>query len=201
MMTKRIAIAVAIIAAMALVLTLYLPRARQVDVSPQGTVAIGGPFTLVNTKGDLVSEVDLKGRYSLIFFGFTHCPDICPIALQTMTQALRAAGPVATKVQPVFITVDPERDPPEVMAAYLASFDPRFWGLTGTPDQVKGAETSYKVFAAKAPMKDANGQPTGDYTMNHTGFIYLMDRNGAYAAHFDKDASADDIAKRIAALQ
>jgi cytochrome oxidase Cu insertion factor (SCO1/SenC/PrrC family) len=201
-MGKRIAVAVAILAAMLLVLALYLPAFRPTPQTGPGVgeVSIGGAFTLSDVHGNIVTESNLKGRYSLVFFGFTHCPDICPLALQVMTQALDAAGPAANKVQPVFITVDPERDTPASMAAYVASFHPRFLALTGTPEQVQGAAKSYRVYAAKAPLKDAEGKETGDYTVTHTGFIYLMDRDGRYLAHFQKDATPEDIAARLRQL-
>lgn len=201
-MAKRITIAFLILAAMVLILFLYLPgmRPEQPSSTSTGTVAIGGPFTLTDVQGRTVTEVDLKGRYSLVFFGFTHCPDICPLALQVVSQALEAAGPAAEKVQPVFITIDPERDTAEALAAYMANFDPRFMALTGTPEQVQVAEKSYRVFAAKVPTKDAEGKDTGDYAMNHTGYIYLMDRNGKYLAHFQKDTAPDELAARLKQL-
>jgi protein SCO1/2 len=201
-MGKRIAVAIGIMAAMVLVLTLYLPglRPQQPSTGATGTVAIGGPFTLTDTRGDIFTDVNLKGRYSLIFFGFTHCPDICPLTLQIITQALEAAGPAASKVQPVFITLDPERDNAEALKAYMASFDPRFVALTGTPDQVKGAEKSYRVFSAKVPIRDAEGKDTGDYAVNHSGYIYLMDRDAKYLAHFQKDADPETIAAQLRQL-
>jgi protein SCO1 len=203
MIAKRIAVAAALLGAMVLILTLYLPGVRPpapAITMASGTVAIGGPFALTDTKGNAVTEASLAGRYSLIFFGFTHCPDICPLTLQTITQALEAAGPAADNVQPVFITLDPERDTPEAMAAYVASFHPRFVALTGTPEQVKGTIQSYKVYAAKIPVKDGDGNDTGDYSLSHTGYIYLMDTAGKYLAHFDKNAKAADIAARLRQL-
>ncbi len=202
MIAKRIAVAVALLGAMALILTLYLPGVRPQPqvVTGTGTVAIGGPFLLMDAKGNAVTEASLQGHYSLVFFGFTHCPDICPLTLQIITHALEEAGPAAENVQPVFITLDPERDTPEAMAAYVAAFHPRFVALTGTPEQVKTATQSYKVYAAKVPVKDGDGKDTGDYTVSHTGYVYLMDRDGKYLAHFDKDATAQDIAARLRQL-
>lgn len=201
-MAKRITVAVLILAATALILVLYLPgmRPEQPSTAGVGKVAIGGPFTLTDAKGATVTDVNLKGRYSLVFFGYTHCPDICPLSLQLVTQALEAAGPDAAKVQPVFITIDPERDTTEALSAYMANFDPRFMALTGTPEQVKSAEQSYRVFAAKVPIKDDKGNDTGDYGMSHTGYIYLMDRNGEYLDHFQNDTTAEALAARIRAL-
>ncbi len=201
-MVKRLAIALALLLATLLVLLLYLPEMRpQPPVSmASGAVAIGGPFTLVDAKGETVTDANLKGRYSLIYFGFTNCPDICPLALQTMTQALEAAGPAADGVQPVFISVDPERDTADALAGYIANFHPRFLALTGTVEQAREAAKSYKVYAAKAPVKDADGKETGDYTVNHTGYIYLMDRDGKYLAHFPSEAKADEITAAIRQL-
>lgn len=201
-MGKRIATALLVLAGTLVVLVLYLPGLR-----PQGTatgvpastagVNIGGPFTLQDADGKAVTAADLKGRYSLVFFGFTHCPDICPLALQTITRALDEAGPAADRVQPVFITVDPERDTPEAMKAYAANFHPRLLALTGSPAQVEEVSRAYKVYAAKAPLKDADGKDTGDYTVTHTGFIYLMGPDGKYLSHFGKDATSADIATRL----
>ena len=200
-MIQRIAVALAILIATLLVLVLYHPAMRP---PPQGlssgAVTIGGPFTLTDTTGRTVTEADLKGQYSLIFFGFTHCPDICPLALQIMTQALEEAGPAAEKVRPIFITLDPERDTAQVMAGYIANFHPRFLGLTGTAEQIRAAAQSYRVYAAKSPLKDADGKEIADYTINHTGFTYLMDRDGQYLAHFGKEAGAQDIAARLRQL-
>jgi protein SCO1/2 len=201
-MAKRITIAFLILASMGLILMLYHPgmRPEQPNTGAVGRVAIGGPFTLTDAQGKAVTETDLKGRYSLIFFGFTHCPDICPLTLQIMSQALEAAGDAAAKVQPVFISVDPERDTAEALSAYMANFDGRFMALTGTAEQVKGATQSYRVFAAKVPIRDAEGKDTGDYAVNHTGYIYLMDRDGQYLAHFQKDVAPAELAQRIQQL-
>ncbi len=203
-MPGRIAVAVILVVSMVLVLVLYWPAAPPGQpigtVSGTGAVAIGGPFTLTDSTGNTVTAADLKGSYSLIFFGFIRCPDICPLALQVMTQALEKAGPAADQVRPVFITVDPARDTPDAMASYIANFHPRFLALSGTEEQVRRATQSYRVYAAKAPLKDADGKDTGDYTVTHTGFIYLMGRDGRYIAHFEKDATAEGIAERLRQL-
>jgi cytochrome oxidase Cu insertion factor (SCO1/SenC/PrrC family) len=195
-MGKRIGIALMILAGTVLILMLYMPGIRpqpRPDIVVAGQAAIGGPFTLEDTKGEAVTESVLTGHYSLVYFGYTFCPDICPLALQNMTQALMMAGPVAETVLPVFITIDPERDTKEVMAAYLGHFHPRMIGLTGTPEQLRAAERGYKVYAAKSPGSE--GKP--DYMIDLTGYIYLMDRAGHYVAHFPKDATAQDISARL----
>ena len=199
-MVKRLSIALAILAGSILILLLYGPGLRprpMTTTTVSGVAAIGGPFTLIDTKGNTVTEAVLQGRYSLIYFGYTYCPDICPLALQNMTQALEMAGPVAEDVLPVLITIDPERDTPEVLASYMTHFSPRFLALTGTPEQVQAAERSYRVYAAKSQATDKSSDDGGNYLMDHTGYIYLMDRTGQYVANFQKDATPADIAARL----
>lgn len=162
-----------------------------------GEVLIGGPFTLVSTAGTTVTEDILLGHYSLVYFGFTHCPDICPLALQGMTEAIDALGPAGDGILPVFISLDPERDTPDAMAGYITNFHPRFVGLTGSIEQIEAAAAQYKVYARKAFLKDADGNNTGDYLVDHTGFTYLMDPSGRYAHHFSKDATAQEMAEYI----
>lgn len=201
MMIKRLLIGSLILLGTLLVLLLYLPAMRPQPVPMQvqttGEVQIGGPFTLINTRGEQVNESLLEGHYSLVYFGFTYCPDICPLALQTITETLETLGPVGDEVMPVFISLDPERDTPEVVASYLEHFHPRFVGLTGTLAQTTAAAEEYRVYAKKSFLKDADGVETGDYTVDHTGFLYLMNPAGRYADHFSKDATAPEIAERL----
>ena len=195
-MGKRIGIGLMVLAGTILILILYLPGMRpqpQSATTFTGQAALGGAFTLENTKGEPVTESVLSGHYSLIYFGYTFCPDICPLALQNMTQALQMAGPVADDVLPVFITIDPERDTKEVIAAYLGHFHPRMIGLTGTPEQLREVERLYRVYAAKS----AGSEGKADYMMDHTGYVYLMDRAGKYVTHFPKDATSKDISARL----
>jgi protein SCO1/2 len=176
-------------------LVLYLPgvRPERSDVrTVAGAPAIGGAFELVDQHGNAVTDADLKGRYALVFFGFVNCPDICPLTLQTLTQALEMAGPMAEEVVPVFITVDPARDTPEAMAQYIANFHPRFLALTGTPDEAKRAADAYRVYFRKAAE-----QEPGEYMMEHSGFVYFMGKDGGYITHFNSAATAQDIAARI----
>ena len=176
-------------------------------------VAIGGPFTLVDHESRPVTETNFKGRFMLVYFGYTFCPDVCPTALTDMGDALGMLGEAADKVTPVFITVDPDRDTPEHLKEYLKFFHPRLVGLTGTPEQTAAALKAYKVFAAKAaalepePKHDhPEGQKPGDghthgdeddYLMDHTSIIYLMGPDGAYKAHFSHGVTADHMAKGI----
>lgn len=200
-MIKRLLIGAIIMLGTLVVLLLYLPSNRmppqRASQNVSGEVQIGGPFSLVNAAGELVSEDILRGHYSLIYFGFTYCPDICPLALQTMSEALDILGPQAEEILPVFISLDPERDSPDVMADYVANFHPRFIGLTGSFDQTTAAAQQYRVYAKKAFLKDADGNETGDYLIDHTGFTYLMNPAGGYAEHFSKDTSALQMAARI----
>lgn len=133
-----------------------------------GTSSVGGPFTLTNQDGQRVTERDYAGRTHLVFFGFTHCPDVCPTTLQQIGDVLQALGPKGRDTRALFIAVDPERDTPDALKTYLASFDPRIVGLTGTPEEVAGAVKAYRAYVRKVPTKE------GDYTMEHTALVYVM---------------------------
>jgi cytochrome oxidase Cu insertion factor (SCO1/SenC/PrrC family) len=199
-MAKRIAIAILLLGAMVFMLNVYLPGAPSPELQGNAPSAalFGGTFALTDAKGNAVTDAALKGHYSLVFFGFTHCPDVCPLTLQKLTQAIELAPGV--DVQPVFISVDPERDTPEAMASYAASFHPRLLALTGTPEQVQAAAKVYRVFYEKEPLKDASGNLTGDYTMNHSGSVFLMDKEGRFLDRFDSNATSAAIAVRLQAL-
>jgi len=156
--------------------------------------AIGGPFKLTDQNGKTVTDADLKGKWNLVFFGYTHCPDTCPTALNEMALALDQLGPKKNSVGVVFITVDPERDTPAALKDYLASFDAPVTGLTGTPDEVAQAAKDYRVYYAKHP------RPDGGYDMDHSAVIYIMDPQGRFTATLTPDATADDMAKRLQKL-
>ena len=153
--------------------------------------AIGGPFQLTDQSGAVVTEKSLEGRPTLIFFGFTHCPDVCPTSLFEMSEVLRAMGKDADSVNAYFISVDPERDSPDAMKDYLSSFDPHLKGLTGDPEILAKVLTEYRVYAKKVPLKD------GDYTMDHTALVYLMDRNGRFVAPFNLKRTPDEAAAEL----
>ena len=140
---------------------------------------IGGPFHLTDQDGRAVSDQDLKGKPALIFFGFTHCPDVCPTTLFDVSEVLRGLGPDANRVGAAFITVDPERDTSASMKDYLSSFDPHLRGLTGDPDAIKAVAKSYRVYYKKVPLEG------GDYTMDHTAIVYLMSKDGHFIAPFN----------------
>jgi protein SCO1 len=150
--------------------------------------AIGGPFQLTDQSGAVFTDKNLEGRPSLIFFGFTHCPDVCPTSLFEISEVLRAMGKDADKVNAVFVTVDPERDTAASMKDYLSSFDPHLKGLTGDPAAVQKVITEYRVYAKKVPLKD------GDYTMDHTALVYLMDRDGHFVAPFNLSRKPEEAA-------
>lgn len=160
----------------------------------EGKALIGGPFKLVDHTGKMVTEKDFAGRKMLVFFGFTHCPDICPSGLQVMSAALDQLGDKAGAVVPIFVTVDPERDTPEVMAKYVTSFHPRLVGLTGSQDAIKAAAKAYRVYYKKAGT-DGDG---ANYNVDHTSIIYLMDERGQFVTHFTHPNSADKFAEQLA---
>lgn len=177
------------------VLLLTTPQGGQ-PVQSSGTALIGGPFSLTGTDGKIVTDRDFRGRYMLIFFGFTHCPDICPAQLQVIARALDQLGDKAKKVVPIFITVDPERDRPAAMAEYVKSFGPNFVGLTGSPEAIAAAAKAYRVAYSKVENKDS----AGDYTVDHSALVYLMDREGRYVTHFAYGTSAQEIAEKLGPL-
>lgn len=153
--------------------------------------AIGGPFQLTDQNGKTVTDKNLKGKPTLIFFGYTHCPDVCPTSLFEISEVLRAMGKDADKVNAVFISVDPERDTQATMKDYLSSFDPHLEGLSGDPAEIAKVITSYRVYAKKVPTKD------GDYTMDHTALIYLMDRDGRFVSPFNLKRSPEEAATEL----
>ncbi len=141
--------------------------------------SVGGPFRLEDQNGKTVSDADMKGKPFLVFFGFTRCPDICPTTLFEMSQMFKALGPDADRVGALFITVDPERDTQKVLKDYLSNFDPHLRGLTGDRPAIDAAIKEYRVYAKKVPL------PDGDYTMDHTAVVYLMDKDGRFVAPFN----------------
>jgi len=165
--------------------------------SPIGpaVAAVGGPFHLEDQNAKLVSDADMKGRPFLVFFGFTHCPDVCPTTLFDISEVLKSLGPDADRTGALFITVDPERDTPAVLKDYLANFDPHLRGLTGDPAAVQAALKAYRVYAKKVPLQG------DDYTMDHTAVVYLMDKDGRFVAPFNLKrtpaAAADDLRRYL----
>lgn len=156
------------------------------SMAVQGVPAIGGPFTLVDHTGKTFTDADYRGRPMAVFFGFTHCPEVCPTTLMQMASLTRQIGAAADRLQILLITVDPERDTPEQLALYLQSFDPRVVGLTGSREQIDTALGAYKAYAKKIPTADG-------YTMDHSASVYLMKADGSFRTTIDyheEEASA-----------
>jgi cytochrome oxidase Cu insertion factor (SCO1/SenC/PrrC family) len=160
--------------------------------SSSGEALIGGAFRLTNQDSVEVSDVDFRGKLMLVYFGFTHCPTICPTDMALMSEAMKDLGADSDKVQPIFITIDPERDDVAQVKTFLSNFYPGFQGLTGTPEQIAAVANTYKVFYRKAEAKDLN-----EYLMDHSGYIYLMGRDGKYLTHFRNDQPAGEIVEGI----
>jgi cytochrome oxidase Cu insertion factor (SCO1/SenC/PrrC family) len=161
-----------------------------------GQALIGGPFALTDHTGKRVTDQDFRGRYTLVLFGFTFCPDICPSALQVMSAALDRLGPKADRFVPVLITVDPERDTPMQLASYVQSFHPRLVGLTGSSAEIEAVVKAYRVYVKKVP----DPKSTAGYSIDHTSLIYVMGPDGAYVTHFAHTTNADVMAERLAKL-
>ena len=159
-----------------------------------GTVQVGGPFVLTDQDGKPRTSSDFRGRYQLIYFGYTFCPDACPTELQVMAQAVEALGPAGAKVQPIFITIDPARDTARQLAGYVPLFDKRLVGLTGTPEQIAAVARAYKVYYAKA---EPAGGDAKAYGMNHSSFVYLMNPTGRFLTVFPSDMDSDRMAAEI----
>jgi protein SCO1/2 len=168
---------------------------RLAPASGPQAAAIGGPFRLIDQNGRTVTEQDLNGHPSLVFFGFTHCPDICPSTLFDLSEVMRALGPDAERAHAVFITVDPERDTQPVLKEYLSSFDPHLYGLTGDLDAITAVAKEYRVYFKKVPLDN------GSYTMDHTAIVYLMDKNGRFVSPFSlkrpPEASATELRRYL----
>jgi protein SCO1/2 len=156
---------------------------------------IGGPFQLTDQNGKPLTDGDLKGKPFLVFFGYTHCPDVCPTTLFDISEVLRNLGPDADRAAALFITVDPERDTTASLKDYLSSFDPHLRGLTGDPAALAAVARQYRVYYKKVPLDG------GDYTMDHTGIVYLMDKEGRFVSPFNlkrkPEASAEELRKYL----
>jgi len=166
------------------------------ETTPTETAQIGGTFSLTNQDGIAVSDADFKGKVMLVFFGFTNCGDVCPTTTASFAKILGILGANASQIAPIFISVDPTRDTPEVLKKYVSNFDTRIIGLTGTDEQLKQAASAYKTYFSvnKKDSADKN------YEVDHSSFIYLMDKNGVYTKHFAYDAPAEEIANAVSEL-
>ncbi len=176
------------------ILSYQAPATSGVVQQGTGKPDIGGPFSLTDHTGRRVTEKDFKGGLSLVYFGFTYCPDVCPTELQVMADAMDKLGDKASKVTQLFISVDPERDTVEQMASYVPNFHDRLIGLTGTVDEVKKAAKAYKVYYRKVDDKTSDA----GYTIDHSSIVFLMNPDGEYLAHFSHGTSPDAMATKIA---
>jgi len=171
---------------------LNAPGASVAESAAPSGVSIGGPFTLIDQHGATRHAEDFRGKLMLIYFGYTYCPDVCPTELQTMSDALDKLGAAGEAVQPIFITVDPDRDTAEQHKNYAENFHPRLLALTGSAAQIAEAARAYKVFYQ--PVKRGDGE----YLVDHSSIVYLMGRDGRYLAHFGGNLTADQMAAAIA---
>jgi protein SCO1 len=189
--TRRLAIPFAAF----LVGLIALGAAAVLTLSPasqsSGAPGVGGPFTLLDQNGKAVTDQSFVGKPHLVFFGFTHCPDICPTKLFEISEVLRASGERGRDLHALFITVDPERDTPDVLRSYLGSFDERIVGLTGDPEKIQATVRAYRAFARKVPTKD------GDYTMEHTALVYLMDGKNRFVGSFNLNRPPAEAAQEL----
>ncbi len=194
--TRSLLVLGAFVASLAISLgaVLFVTGSGRSIVSVQAS-AVGGPFHLTDQDGKPISDDDLRGKPFLVFFGFTHCPDVCPTTLFDVSEVMRRLGPDADRTGALFITVDPERDTPATLKDYLSNFDPHLRGATGDPDAIAAVTKAYRVYYKKVPTDN------GDYTMDHTAIVYLMDKNGHFVAPFSlrrtPDAAAAELRKYL----
>ncbi len=155
-------------------------------------VPVGGPFALIDQNGTVRHDTDFRGELMLVYFGYTYCPDACPAALQMMSAALDELGDGAKDIQPIFISVDPERDTVAQMKLYASNFHPRLLALTGTPEQTAAAARAYRIYVEKVKQPGSE-----DYLVDHSSFIFLMGRDGRLLTYFPSDVTADAMAAAI----
>ena len=195
MLRRRHVIILGVVFAAALLLAFVAlsPVFERPRVMVSGIADVGGPFTLTAHTGERISDEAFRGKFMLVSFGFTHCPDVCPAELQVMTAALDGMGPEGERVQPLFITIDPERDTASHLAQYMSHFHPRFIGLTGSADEIAAVAKSYHVWYEKV---DGDSP---DYVMDHTSITYLMGPDGEFVQHFAFGTSADTLKQALLA--
>jgi protein SCO1/2 len=187
--TRLLLVLAAFVAGLASVFAVVLVvSGREPGAVATPAVAIGGPFQLTDQTGRTVTDGDFKGRPYLVFFGYTHCPDACPSTLFDISEVLAKLGPDAERVSALFITIDPERDTPGQLRDYLSNFNPRLTGLTGDAATITAVAKEYRVYARKVPTEN------GDYTMDHTALVYLMDKDGRFVAPFNLKRTPEDAA-------
>ncbi len=190
--SRILPVAAAFLAGLVAVLGVFLYfGGHSVSAIRPAVASVGGPFQLEDQNGKPFSDRDMKGRPFLVFFGYTHCPDVCPTTLFEMSEVLKALGKDADRTGALFITVDPARDTPAELKDYLSNFDPHLRALTGDPAAVAAALKAYRIYAAKVPLKD------GDYTMDHTAAVFLMDKDGRFVAPFNMKQSPEAAAGEL----
>ena len=171
--------------------------------APQAELQIGGTFTLIDQMGKTVHDTDFNGRVMLVFFGFTHCPDECPATVLMFSKMMELLGDKADQVVPIFISVDPQRDTPEVMKNFLSNFDKRIIGLTGTPEQIKKVGEAYKIYYAKTDMSgepvatDKKDAKTTDYAIDHSAYIYMMGKDGKYLRIYPYNITEQELVRAV----
>jgi protein SCO1 len=188
---RRFYAVVSVLVTIAMTLSVAPARSLEQETSPP---AIGKPFTLVAPDGTVITDKTYRGKWLLIYFGYTFCPDICPTTLNAIAGTLDALGPRAGQVQSLFITIDPKRDTPQILARYVDAFDARIVALTGTPAQIGAAARAYGVIYERQDTGD------DDYMYNHTSYIYLTDRQGKFVEAFDGSANSETIVRRLSEI-
>lgn len=189
-----VVLSVALLSAGIVLFAITLATNRHVEAPASSQAAIGGPFTLMDTSSKTVSDQTYRGKWLLVYFGYTFCPDACPTALTNVSGSLEKLGSEAAKIEPLFITVDPKRDTPAVMGEYLKSFDPRIVGLTGSQAQIDSAAKAYRVYIA--PQK-SNGE---DYLVDHSAYFYLVNPQGKFVNVIGGDTSGDQMADKLRSM-
>ena len=178
--------------AIAMVAGFYIFSEKLPADRSEGKADIGGPFSLIDQDGKVFTEQNLKGKYSLVFFGFTNCPEVCPTTLMETTEAIKKLGDDAKNLLPIFISID-SNDNPTSMKTYLTNFHPSIIGLTGSEEQIKKAAAAYKVYYAKINQPESSA----GYTMDHSAYVYFMDKDGNYLTHFSYKDPADKIISTV----
>jgi len=185
------ALALGALGAAAMVVANFRP-----EPGSHAALAIGGPFTLTGSDGKTVTDRSFRGKWMMVYFGYTFCPDACPTTLNDIAETLTELGPLASKITPVFVTIDPERDTPEVMGRYVNSFDPRIVGLTGSAEAIAEVAKEYRVYYKKRPI----GQRPDDYLMDHSSIIYIMNPEGRYVTLISAEQKPAQMATRLRQL-
>lgn len=178
------------------VLAAVLAISQPASCGATSSVTIGGPFSLTAPDGTTVTDQTYRGKWLLVYFGYTFCPNTCPTTLLEIAAALEKLGPDAAKVQPIFITIDPKRDTPGVLAQYTQSFDPRIVGLTGTPAQIAAVAQEYGAYY----VAHQSGEGANDYLIDHSTYLYIIDPRGQFVQAFDADTPADRVADDLLRL-